>query len=147
MVNLSIYVEYACLKGCPDEYKSDLDHPGQSYYGRGYIQLTWAYNYIAASKDIFNDDRLLKDPDMVARDDRVAWATAFWFWRKNVKKLEGISRGEFGQSTRMINGILECDNGPNVKKAKIRFELYKKILKEFNVKETPNEAGCYELKE
>ena len=41
---------------------------------------------------------------MVARDDSIAWATAFWFWRKNVKKLEGIAKGEFGQSTRMING-------------------------------------------
>lgn len=66
--------------------------------------MTWAYNYLAASQGIFNDDRLLKDPDMVARDDNVAWATAFWFWRKNVKKLEGIANGEFGQSTRMING-------------------------------------------
>jgi hypothetical protein len=54
--------EYACVNGCPKEYKSDLDFPGQSYYGRGYIQLTWAYNYIAASKDLYNDDRLLKDP-------------------------------------------------------------------------------------
>ena len=45
----------------------------------------------------------------------------------------------------MINGELECDQGPNVKKAKYRFDLYKKILKEFNVQETPNESGCYEL--
>jgi hypothetical protein len=41
---------------------------------------------------------------MVARDDRVAWSTAFWFWKKNVKKLEGINKGLFGYSTLMING-------------------------------------------
>ena len=40
-------------------------------------------------------------------------------------------------------GILECDNGPNVKKARVRFDLYKKILVAFNVDETPNEHGCY----
>lgn len=31
--------------GCPNNYKSNEDVPGKSYYGRGYIQLTWAVNY------------------------------------------------------------------------------------------------------
>ena len=30
----------------------------------GYIQLSWDYNYKAASLDLFNDDRLLKNPDI-----------------------------------------------------------------------------------
>ena len=80
---------------------------------------------------------------MVARDDRIAWSTAFWFWKKNVKKLEGISKGLFGYSTLMINGELECGNGPNVRKARKRFEIYKNILKAFNVNEEPKESGCY----
>ncbi|KAL9708017.1 hypothetical protein quinque_011535 [Culex quinquefasciatus] len=36
------------------------------YYGRGYIQLTWDYNYRAASRDIFGDERLMRDPGLVA---------------------------------------------------------------------------------
>lgn len=38
--------EYACISdGCPFSYKSKEDYPGRSYYGRGYIQLTWYGNY------------------------------------------------------------------------------------------------------
>ena len=43
----------------------------------------------------------------------------------------------------MINGELECGNGPNVRKARKRFEIYKNILKAFNVNEEPKESGCY----
>lgn len=57
---------------------------GKRYWGRGYIQLTWSYNYKAASLDLFNDDRLYTDPDQVATDDNIAWEVSFWFWKKNV---------------------------------------------------------------
>ena len=41
--------EYACAtNGCPNEYKTSDDVPGKSYYGRGYIQLTWAGTYKSA---------------------------------------------------------------------------------------------------
>jgi len=71
--------EYRCENnGCPGEYESGCDVAGQDYYGRGYIQLTWCYNYGPASQDLFGDDRLLWDADMVAREETVAWDTAFW---------------------------------------------------------------------
>ncbi len=38
--NFYAILEYACVNGCPEEYKSDLDYPGQSYYGRG---ITFKY--------------------------------------------------------------------------------------------------------
>ncbi|KAL9708016.1 hypothetical protein quinque_011534 [Culex quinquefasciatus] len=50
-------------------YREEIGGASKSYapyYGRGYIQLTWKYNYQAASRDIFNDDRLVRDPGMVA---------------------------------------------------------------------------------
>lgn len=76
--------EYACQNtGCPGSYVTpDCDVPGQYYFGRGYIQLTWCgYNYRPFSIAYFGDDRLRYDPDMVARDDSLAWNSAFWFWR------------------------------------------------------------------
>lgn len=137
--------EYACAgpSGCPGSYSTGTDIPGKQYYGRGYIQLTYSGNYKSASYDLFNDDRLLKNPDLVADDDEIAWATAFWFWKANVGYHPGVELGEFGVTTLCINGVLECNNGPNVNKAKLRFQIYSKILKAFNIDEKPIETGCY----
>lgn len=75
--------EYRCQgSGCPGEYETlGCDAAGQRYFGRGYIQLTWCYNYRAASQDLFSDNRMIVDADMVARDENLAWDTAFWFWK------------------------------------------------------------------
>lgn len=55
--------------------------PGKRYFGRGPIQLSWNYNYCAASESIFGDREVLRtDPDRVAREPWLAWATALWFW-------------------------------------------------------------------
>ncbi|RNA04083.1 chitinase 4-like [Brachionus plicatilis] len=134
--------EYACMQSkCPGVYGSSR-YPGKSYYGRGYIQLSWNYNYEAASQALYGDDRLLRDPDQVANNDEVAWATAFWFWKANVGSRYDVKNGRFGASTMAINGGLEC-NGPYQDKARKRFEIYKICMKEFNLNETPIENGCY----
>jgi len=74
--------ELICVKsGCPGVYDHSVGVKGQEYYGRGYIQLTHSYNYKAASLALFNDLRLINDPDMVANNEDVAWATAAWFWK------------------------------------------------------------------
>lgn len=96
------------------------------------------------SFDLFNDDRLLKNPELVADDEKIAWATAFWFWKTHVSSNPGVAKGEFGAATKEINGILEC-SGPNYDRAKLRFKLYSRILKAFKIEEEPNEAGCYPL--
>lgn len=58
--------EYQCYPklNANCSYSTGLGYKGRNYYGRGYIQLTWDYNYKAASLDLFNDDRLLKNPDI-----------------------------------------------------------------------------------
>jgi len=75
--------EDACAETkCPGSYRTpDCDAPAQHYFGRGYIQLTWCYNYKPASQDIFGDDTLVRDPDRVARDEQTAWDTAFWYYK------------------------------------------------------------------
>lgn len=58
---------------------------GWKYRGRGLIQLTFKENYLRASKAIFNDDRLAKNPDQVATDKAMALETAcYYFKRTNV---------------------------------------------------------------
>ncbi|KAJ2135976.1 hypothetical protein IW136_004076, partial [Coemansia sp. RSA 678] len=78
--------EYDCKDlpdWCAQNYKTPEDAPGKTYWGRGYIQLTWHYNYEAASKGLFGDDRLVKTPDQVATDEDLAWGVSFWFWKEN----------------------------------------------------------------
>ena len=58
------------------------------------------------------------------KDDKIAWAVSFWFWKQNVRINKKVRNGLFGASTKQINGGLEC-NGANTYLAKIRFEKYK----------------------
>lgn len=54
---------------------------GKSYHGRGPVQLSWNYNYGAMSQILFGDKSLLlENPDLVARDGLIGWASAIWFW-------------------------------------------------------------------
>lgn len=87
--------------------------PGQQYYGRGPIQLSWNYQYKAAG-DFLGID-LWSDPDRVARDSTVAWRTALWYWMTQPGESTQTSHAAirsgagFGATTRAINGPLECD--------------------------------------
>jgi len=135
-------LEYKCkADGCPKEYRHKLDRPGKKYFGRGYIQLTWAYNYKQCSQELFRDNRLLRHPGSVGRSEELSWATAAWFWKKNVHRV--AKSGKFGLTTKAINGALECGNGPNKKKAKIRYAKYRKVFRAFNLPGKPCGRGCY----
>lgn len=132
-------------KNCAKDYVDPLkDIKGKQYFGRGYIQLTWAMNYEAASKDLYGDGRLLKDPDLVAKNEGISWGVSFWYWHKRVRNHPGIPRGEFGTSTALINGALEC-NGRASTAALNRFRIYSQILKIFGINEKPNPLGCKKL--
>ncbi|KAJ2720428.1 hypothetical protein GGI07_004615 [Coemansia sp. Benny D115] len=137
--------EYACQDmpdWCAQNYKTPEDVQGQTYWGRGYIQLTWHYNYIDASEGLFGDDRLTKDPSQVSKNEDIAWEVSFWFWKDRVRTDPGVQEGNFGASINKINGGLECRGGAQ-DKAKKRYEMYKVILPIFAPGETPKEAGCY----
>ena len=54
--------------------------PGQSYHGRGPIQLSWNMNYGLFSRIIFGDLRLLNNPNMVVDCGIIGWKSAIWFW-------------------------------------------------------------------
>jgi len=57
------------------------------YRGRGYIQLTGKNNYAAASKAIYGDDRLLKNPDLLNRPE-VANEVVAWFMQQNKSSMQ-----------------------------------------------------------
>ncbi|KAI9229038.1 MAG: lysozyme-like domain-containing protein [Piptocephalis tieghemiana] len=137
-------VERACKSnGCPGAYISELDVKGKRYYGRGYIQLTWAKNYLEASRGIYGDDRLLKQPELVAEDVKTAWGTAAWYWKARVH--EAAKSGQFGRTTLEINGNLECGVGGSggVQAARGRYALFTMIAPILGVTGPLNEGGCY----
>ena len=58
--------------------------PGDAYKfrGRGAVGLTGKANYAAASKDLFGDDRLVQNPELL-QDPEMAAKTSAWFMKKN----------------------------------------------------------------
>jgi predicted chitinase len=136
--------ELACAhNNCSGSYRTGSEPRGKFYYGRGYLQLSWIYNYKAASHALYRDERLVQNPDQVANDENISWATAYWFWKANVHGDPGVHAGHFGSATNKINGALECHGGPNQDLAHKRFAIYKKVLVAFGDRERPNEGGCY----
>lgn len=133
--------ELICLKNqCKGHYKiSTCDVPGNYYYGRGYLRLSWCHKYRAASKALFNDDRLVKKPDQVATDDEVSWKTTFWLWARRVHTRVGVSQGKFGATTRALNGW-ECS--PGNPKPKIRYHIYMNVRKALGLPGHGSPAGC-----
>jgi len=137
--------EYEALQGhCNDKYKANDDVAGHHYWGRGYIQLTWSYNYKAASQDLYQNDDLLQNPENVATDEQKAWDTAAWFWAKNVHSQLAASPQEFGLTTRAINGKLECDDPTGEPRAKKRFANFVIMAEAFHLdRQLYKESGCY----
>jgi putative chitinase len=80
----------------------ESDGDGQKYRGRGLIQITGHDNYLACSKALFGDDRLLRTPELL---EQAEWAckSAAWFWSsRNLNAL--ADSGSFEMITRRING-------------------------------------------
>lgn len=92
-------------------------HPGDGvrYKGRGYLQLTGRYNYSRASQDLFGDDRLVRNPDLVSRPD-IAAQTSIWFWKNKVAN----KVGDFSNTRAATKPI-----NPGLKGLDSRVEKYK----------------------
>lgn len=96
--------------------------PGQKYYGRGPLQISWNYNYGPFSQVWYGDkNTLLQNPDLVASNGVIGFGAALWFWstvwtnRYNITCHKALAApisagGGFGATTRVINGM-ECGPG------------------------------------
>ena len=75
---------------------------GFKFRGRGLVQLTGRANYTQCSKDLFGDDCLVQNPDLVCEPE-YAVLSACWFWHKN--RLNDIcDRGDVVLLSKRING-------------------------------------------
>lgn len=121
-------LQYLSELGCSDGSCSY----GQ-YYGRGYLQLTWDYNYQAASTALYGDSRLMSNPDLAAQSPG-SWQTALWYWNTSVHPTlvqnNAIDTYEFGYSVMEINGAIEC---PSSTSANNRLVIYNSILSGWNI--------------
>jgi len=81
------------------------------YHGRGYIQISWDYNYREAA-NVLGNQAIFTNPDIVMHDPTVNWQTVQWFWTTRVQPTFARSGYTMGASVRAINGGLECDSGP-----------------------------------
>jgi hypothetical protein len=81
------------------------------YHGRGYIQISWDYNYRAAA-DYLRRPEIFSNPDIVMHDATANWQTVQWFWVTSVQPQFQRTGVTLAGSVRAINGGLECDSGP-----------------------------------
>lgn len=112
------------------EQTDEAGQPSNSgdFHGRGAIQLTGQANYQAAGD--YLQKNLVGSPGLVSTDPVTNWQTALWFWSVHnnpgtagVKNChQAISSGDFAQTTRIINGGIEC---PGSQSAATRAEYFK----------------------
>ena len=78
---------------------------GYKYRGRGILQVTGKDNYRACSMAIFNDDRLITQPELLETSFDAAVRSACWFWERN--NLNTVAdTGDIKQITQIVNGGL-----------------------------------------
>ncbi|XP_055340398.1 uncharacterized protein LOC129589608 [Paramacrobiotus metropolitanus] len=120
-------------------YEKNPNNPELKYHGRGYLMLRGYWAYKEASQGLYEDNRLVENPELV-KDAPAAWDTAFWFWANKVHNQPGIADGKFGVSTKAITGGRECQEYEEMPE---RLDIYTKLLRIFGVEETANYAGCF----
>lgn len=91
---------YEGRKDLGNIYKGD----GKKFKGRGYIQLTGRTNYNAMSNELFGDNRLVLNPELLDTPEyAMESAMVYWKWR-NLNKYADIQY--FETITKRINGGL-----------------------------------------
>lgn len=98
------------------------------YSGKGYIQITGKRNYALISKNLYGDDRLIQNPNLVLTPD-VAMLTSLEWWKIN--KMNDVA-DKFG-----IKGVAGKINTGNPRSTKTlhlpeRIKAYNLILSSFN---------------
>jgi peptidoglycan L-alanyl-D-glutamate endopeptidase CwlK len=77
---------------------------GQSYRGRGFVQLTGRARYQELSDQIFHDDTLVKDPDRANDPDIAAAILAQFLKNKESGIREALKWGNMSLARQKING-------------------------------------------
>ncbi|MGM0443367.1 MAG: glycoside hydrolase family 19 protein [Fibrobacterota bacterium] len=157
--------------GYVDQYPNELYPPtaGQSYHGRGPIQITHNVNYGQLSEFFYGDKQILLDnPDKLVpekpEDATVAYMSAIWFWMtpqapkpschdvmvgnwvpSAEDKSKNLDESTFGMTVYIINGGLECGNGDGDHRVVDRAEFYKRYARLLSI--TPEDyCDCGNMK-
>ena len=82
------------------------------WYGRGYVQLTWRFNYDRAGKEL--DIDLLTEPDTaldptIAADICIAGMREGWFTGKKLSDYITLQKSDFKSARKIINGTDKDD--------------------------------------
>lgn len=132
---------------CEKYRKEDKCPPNNTYYRRGFIGLKYCYNYREVSKELYGDQRLVLNPDIVSQNNSVAMDTALTYWKikvhnkSNIKSL--IESGLFGYTTDLLSRE-ECVN--DITKAKKKWNYFNECLKKSgNQNFKRSEGGCYSI--
>lgn len=64
-------------------------------------------------------------------------------FQEKVHNQWGVANGDFGVTTRAINGGLECDSWNGRTIARQRYEMYGRVRAAFGLPGPGNERGCY----
>jgi putative chitinase len=89
---------YASRMAIGNEQSGD----GWKFRGRGILQITGRDNYTRCSRELFGDDCLIENPDLL-RQPAYATLSACWFWHKN--GLNAIcDKGDIVLLSKRING-------------------------------------------
>ncbi len=86
---------------------------GKTYYGRGYVQLTWKFNYETASKALGTD--FVRAPDLVMEPDNAAFImfqgmSDGWFTGKGFADYINERQRDYWNARRIINGTDRADD-------------------------------------
>ncbi|CEP03390.1 hypothetical protein PBRA_003150 [Plasmodiophora brassicae] len=109
-------------------------YPSANYHGRGPLQLSWNFNYIAFGQTLTSAQsvQLYQNPDMLSSSPDLLFRSALWFYMTPQSPKDSMhnvliqSPPQFGQSISIINGGLEC-NGNNPAQAQDRITQFKRI--------------------
>jgi chitinase len=119
--------------------------PGQSYFGRGPLQLSWSFNYCAAGQALGLP--LAADPGILERDPVATWKASIWFWMTSGGAgsrtcHDAIVGGAgFGETIRTINGALEC-NGANAAEMQDRVQFFQRFVGVMNTSAGAGRVDC-----
>jgi len=84
------------------------DKAGKAWYGRGYVQLTFKYNYIKAGRNLNID--LTTDPDKalettIAKKTLVEGMMEGWFTGRALPAYVSHSRSDYFNARKVVNGL------------------------------------------